>query len=73
MAKSAFVDGMHTGVLVAAAAAFLGAVVAAIWLPAHARDADAEEQAHEYADEHAATPARRRQRPDRRPGAPAEI
>ena len=53
MAKSAFVDGMHTGVLVAAGAAFLGAIVAAIWLPAHARDVDAAEQAHEFAEEHA--------------------
>jgi EmrB/QacA subfamily drug resistance transporter len=52
-AKSAFVDGMHTGVLVAAAAAFLGALVAAIWLPAHARNVDAEEQEHEYTEEHA--------------------
>jgi EmrB/QacA subfamily drug resistance transporter len=53
VAKSAFVDGMHTGVLVAAGAAFLGAIVAALWLPARARDVDAEEQAHEFADEHA--------------------
>ena len=44
---------MHTGVLVAAGAALLGAIVAAIWLPARARDADSEEQAHEYAEEHA--------------------
>jgi EmrB/QacA subfamily drug resistance transporter len=53
VAKSAFVDGMHTGVLVAAGAAFLGAIVAAVWLPARARNVDAEEQAHEFADEHA--------------------
>jgi EmrB/QacA subfamily drug resistance transporter len=60
-AKSAFVDGMHTGVLVAAGAAFLGAIVAAIWLPAHASDHDAAEQAEEYAEEHSAS------------GTPAEI
>jgi hypothetical protein len=58
-AKSAFVDGMHTGVLVAAGAAFLGAIVAAIWLPAHASAHDSDEQAQEYADEHSSsgTPA----------------
>jgi EmrB/QacA subfamily drug resistance transporter len=53
VAKSAFVDGMHTGVLVAASAAFLGAIVAALWLPARARDEDDAEQAEEYAEEHA--------------------
>ncbi|MGZ6994803.1 MAG: hypothetical protein ACXVIM_06295, partial [Acidimicrobiia bacterium] len=53
VAKSAFVDGMHTGVLVAAGAAFLGAIVAAVWLPARARDDDAAGQAHEFAEEHA--------------------
>ena len=53
VAKSAFVDGMHTGVVVAAGAAFLGAIVAALWLPARARDVDSDEQAHEFADEHA--------------------
>ena len=35
-AKAAFVDGMHPGVLVAAGAALLGAIVAAFWLPARA-------------------------------------
>jgi len=53
VAKSAFVDGLHWGVLVAAAAAFTGAVVAAIWLPAHASDANVESQAEEFAEEHA--------------------
>ncbi|MGZ6966796.1 MAG: MFS transporter [Acidimicrobiia bacterium] len=53
VAKSAFVDGMHTGVLVAAGAAFLGAIVAVVWLPARARDDDAAGQAHEFAEEHA--------------------
>jgi len=38
-AQIAFVDGMRAAVLVAAAAAILGAVVAALWLPARARDA----------------------------------
>ena len=53
VAKTAFVDGMHTGVLVAAGAAFLGAIVAALWLPARARDDDRREQADEFAEEHA--------------------
>jgi Na+/melibiose symporter-like transporter len=35
-AKSAFVDGLHLAVLVGAAAAFVGAVVAIRWLPARA-------------------------------------
>lgn len=53
VAKTAFVDGMHTGVLVAAGATFLGAVVAAIWLPARARADTVEGQAEEFAEEHA--------------------
>jgi hypothetical protein len=53
VAQSAFVDGLHWGVLVAAGAAFLGAIVAAIWLPAHASAASVESQAAEFADEHA--------------------
>jgi hypothetical protein len=40
LARSAFVDGMHAGVLVAGGVAFLGAIVAAIWLPARAKDDD---------------------------------
>ena len=36
-AKTAFVDGMHQGFLVGAALALVGAIVAAVWLPAHAR------------------------------------
>ncbi len=52
VAKSAFVDGMHSGVLVAAGAAFLGAVVAAVWLPARAREDNLESQAAEFAEEH---------------------
>jgi EmrB/QacA subfamily drug resistance transporter len=37
-AREAFVSGMHRGVLVAAAAALIGAVVTAVWLPARAHD-----------------------------------
>jgi EmrB/QacA subfamily drug resistance transporter len=37
-AKDAYVAGMHRGVLVAAAAVFIGAVVALRWLPARAPD-----------------------------------
>jgi Na+/melibiose symporter-like transporter len=36
VAKNAFVDGLHAGVLVAAVVAAAGAVVAFVWLPAHA-------------------------------------
>jgi Na+/melibiose symporter-like transporter len=39
-AKDAFVTGMHHGVLVAAAAAFLGAIIAFVWLPARAPSED---------------------------------
>ena len=35
-AKSAFVDGLHLAVLVGAAVAFIGAGIAARWLPARA-------------------------------------
>jgi EmrB/QacA subfamily drug resistance transporter len=35
-AIDAFIDGMHAGVLVAAGVAFLGAVIAFVWLPARA-------------------------------------
>ncbi len=35
-AKSAYVDGMHVGLLVSAAVALVGAVVAFLWLPARA-------------------------------------
>jgi EmrB/QacA subfamily drug resistance transporter len=37
-AKDAFVAGMHRGVLVAAGAALVGAIIAARWLPANAAD-----------------------------------
>ncbi len=48
-ARSAFVDGLHVGVLVGAGAALLGAIVAFVWLPAHARSEDLEAQAAVYA------------------------
>jgi EmrB/QacA subfamily drug resistance transporter len=53
VANQAFVDAMHAGVLVAAGATLIGAIVAAIWLPARARAEDVEEQVGEYAEEHA--------------------
>jgi EmrB/QacA subfamily drug resistance transporter len=40
VARDAFVDGLHGGALVAAIAAGLGALVTALYLPAHARRAD---------------------------------
>ena len=47
-ANTAFVDGMQVGILVAAGATFVGAVVAFIWLPARARreDVEAQDAAH---------------------------
>jgi EmrB/QacA subfamily drug resistance transporter len=39
-AREAFVSGMHRGMIVAAVAAAIGAIVAARWLPAHAADAE---------------------------------
>lgn len=44
-AIDAFIEGMHAGVLVAAAVALLGAVIALMWLPARASD-DAPTAAH---------------------------
>ena len=47
-ARTAFVDGMHQGFLVAAAVAFVGSIVALVWLPARARRAgDDVEPEHE--------------------------
>ncbi len=43
-ANSAFVDGMQVGVLVAAVATFVGAIIAFLWLPARARREDVEAQ-----------------------------
>jgi EmrB/QacA subfamily drug resistance transporter len=51
VARSSFVDGMHGASLVAAAAAALGAIVVVLFLPAHARREDVDEQAHEYEEE----------------------
>jgi len=53
-ANHAFVDAMHAGVLVAAAATLVGLVVALVWLPARAQAEDIEGQAREYRAEHAA-------------------
>ncbi len=52
VANQAFVDGMHAGVLVAALATGIGAIVAAVWLPARAREENLDQQAAEYAAEH---------------------
>jgi EmrB/QacA subfamily drug resistance transporter len=38
-ARTAFVDGMHQGFVLAAVVAFVGAIVALVWLPARARRA----------------------------------
>lgn len=48
VAREAFVDGLHGGAIVAAIAAILGAVIAAAYLPAHARDDDQARQAEEF-------------------------
>jgi hypothetical protein len=56
-ANQAFVDAMHAGVLVAGAVTFVGAILAIVFLPARASQADHDAQAHEYLDEHAAEPA----------------
>ncbi len=53
-ANEAFVTALHYGVVVGAAATALGAVIAFVWLPAHAKREDVEEQDHEYAEEMAA-------------------
>ncbi len=52
VANQGFVDAMHAGVLVAAGATLVGAIVAVIWLPARAREDDLDEQAAEFAEEH---------------------
>lgn len=48
VAREAFVDGLHGGAIVAAIAAILGAVIAAAYLPARARDDDQARQAEEF-------------------------
>lgn len=57
LARNAFVDAMHGGAVVAAIAAVLGVVVAALFLPAHAREADTEMQAAEFHSEMAGAAA----------------
>src|SRR5439155_433589 len=56
-ARTAFVDGMHQGYLVGAAVLILGAIAAAIWLPARARR-PVEELEVQYEAEHPAPPDR---------------
>lgn len=48
VAKVAFVDGLHAGVIVGAVAALIGAVVCLVWLPARARRESVEAQEAEY-------------------------
>ena len=54
-ARAAFVDGMHQGYLVGAAVLILGAIAAAIWLPARARR-PVEELEAQYEAQHPAPP-----------------
>jgi hypothetical protein len=54
-ARTAFVDGMHQGYLVGAAVLILGAIAAAIWLPARARR-PVEALEAEYEAEHPVPP-----------------
>jgi Na+/melibiose symporter-like transporter len=49
-AIDAFIDGMHAGVLVAAGVAFVGAIIALVWLPARARSDAPTEDVSEPAD-----------------------
>jgi EmrB/QacA subfamily drug resistance transporter len=49
-ANSAYVDGMQIGILVAAGATLVGAVVAFLWLPARARREDVEAQHAAHAE-----------------------
>jgi EmrB/QacA subfamily drug resistance transporter len=52
VANSAFVDGMHWGVVVAAVGTFVGMLVVLFFLPARPSIGDATEQELEYAQEH---------------------
>ncbi len=52
IANQGFVDALHRGVLVAALATALGAVMAFLFLPARARPQDLAEQGGEFAAEH---------------------
>jgi hypothetical protein len=58
-ARTAFVDGMHQGFLVAAAVALVGAIVALVWLPARAKrateDLEAEYEAKQPGESEVAT------------------
>ena len=49
-ANSAYVDGMQIGILVAAGATLLGAIIAFLWLPARARREDVEMQDAAHAE-----------------------
>jgi hypothetical protein len=51
VARNAFVDAMHSGAIVAAVAAFIGVIVAVVFLPAHARPADEALQEQEFSEE----------------------
>lgn len=53
VANQAFVDAMHWGVLVAAGVTAVGAVMALLFLPAHARAANRAGQDDEFLTEHA--------------------
>jgi hypothetical protein len=53
VANQAFVDALHWGVLVAAVATGLGAVMAFVFLPAHARADNLSAQDGEFLTEHA--------------------
>lgn len=48
IARNAFVEGLHGGAVVAAVAAALGALVTALYLPAHARKRDEDMQQAEF-------------------------
>ena len=48
VARAAFVDGFHAGLIVAGGMAAIGAIAVAIWLPARARKEDIESQHAEY-------------------------
>jgi EmrB/QacA subfamily drug resistance transporter len=56
-ARTAFVDAMHQGFLVAAAVALAGAIIAFVWLPARARSATEELEAEYEAERAQAEPA----------------
>jgi EmrB/QacA subfamily drug resistance transporter len=48
VARAAFIDGFHAGLVVAGVVAAVGAIAVAIWLPARARKEDIESQHAEY-------------------------